>query len=213
MTRIYLLTRPEHDDTTYYLSQWSRETISVAERKGLKVIDLHRERANRKEFESAVSKVSPQLIVLNGHGDEHMVTGHDNAPLIVTGENENLLKAKIVYAVSCKSAKTLGPKNVEAGAINYTGYEDDFIFVTENEKASKPLDDETARLFLDPSTLFITSLIKGNSVGESHERSKNLLRTAILQLSGSNMPDTALIRFLWWDLKHFVSHGDQKAAL
>ena len=50
MNKSYLLTRLEHDDTTHYLSHWCESTISLAEKQGLKVIDLHREKANKKEI-------------------------------------------------------------------------------------------------------------------------------------------------------------------
>lgn len=110
----YLITRPEHDDTTHYLSNWSRETIEIAQDRGIKVIDLNRERANKSEVESVISKISPNFIVFNGHGNDNVVTGHNNKPIITAGENEGLLKSKTVYAISCKSAKILGPKSIEA---------------------------------------------------------------------------------------------------
>ncbi len=59
-----LLTRPEHDDTTYYLSCWCKEAISFAENKNIKVLDLNREKANKKEFESRINTFCPNLIVL-----------------------------------------------------------------------------------------------------------------------------------------------------
>ena len=204
-----LLTRPEHDDTTFYLSQWSREAIALAKEKGMDVLDLNRERANRKEVEGVLDKISPDVVVFNGHGSEDMVTGHKNEPLIIAGENEGLLRSKLVYAISCRSAKTLGPESIKAGAVAYTGYDDDFIFVTETEKVARPLEDETAELFLSPSNSFIKSLLKGNSVGESHKRAENAFRENILKIAGSDNPDINLIKFLVWDMRHFVSqkHG------
>ena len=43
-----LIIRPEHDDTTYYLSNWSKNTINFAQSKGIKVLDLPKKRANKK---------------------------------------------------------------------------------------------------------------------------------------------------------------------
>jgi len=209
---IFLITRPEHDDTTHYLSSWCKETIETAQERGIKVIDLNRERANKSEVESVISKVSPNFIVFNGHGSNNTVTGHNNKPIITAGENEELLKSKTVYAISCKSAKILGPKSIEAGAISYTGYDDDFIFLYEPEKISRPLQDETAKLFFEPSKLFITSLIKGSSVFESRKKTESLIRSTIIKMLGSNS-DANIVKFLWWDLKHFVSHGDLEATI
>ena len=209
----YLITRPEHDDTTHYLSHWGKETIGMAEKRGMKVFDLHREKAIKTEVEGRLKKMSSALVVFNGHGSEDTVTGHKNLPLITAGDNEKLLKSKIVFAISCKSALKLGPKSVESGALNYTGFDDDFIFFYEPEKISRPLSDETAKLFLEPSNRFIESLIKGNSVGVSRERAVQFFRDNTTKVLGSNSKDTNLARFLLWDLKHFVSHGDLNAGI
>lgn len=210
MMAVYLLTRPEHDTTTYYLSNWCKETISAAEKKGIKILDLHQEKANKTEFESKMKKFSPNLVVLNGYGDENMVTGHKNQPLVVLHENEGILRSKIVYAISCRSAKNLGRKSVEAGAVSYTGYDDDFIFVYEPDKISRPLTDETAKLFLEHSKMFIESLVKGNNVGESFERSKRILKNNLVRALSEN---ASAARYLWWDLKNFSSHGDLSAEV
>ncbi len=213
MTTNYLITRPEHDDTTHYLSFWSRETIDMAQKRGIKVCDLHREKATKLEIEGRMAKFSPKLVVFNGHGDEKTVTGHKNEPLITAGENEDLLQSKIVYAISCKSGKTLGPKSIEKGALSYTGYDDDFIFMYEPERISTPLDDETAGLFLEPSIRFIESILKGNNVETSQDRLQNMIKENILKSVSSNSQDSHLVRFLWWDMKHLISHGDGKACL
>lgn len=112
MSFTYLITRPNYDDTTHYLFNWSEETIKLAEGQGAKVLDLQGEKANREEFESRMKKFSPKLVMINGHGDADLVTGHKNQMLIKAGVNEELLKSKIVYALSCKSAQVLGPKSV-----------------------------------------------------------------------------------------------------
>ncbi len=206
-----LFTRPEHDPTTHYLSNWSKESIVLAESKGIKVLDLNREKAIKSEVENRLTKFSPDLVILNGHGNENMVTGHKNEPLLIVGGNEKLLKNKIIYAISCRSAKNLGPKSISAGAINYTGYDDDFVFLYEPEEISRPLTDKTARQFLEHSQIYVESLIKGNMVNEALNRSKlNLKNNFVKALSENN---TNAARFLWWDLKHFVSHGKIDAKL
>ena len=206
-----LITRPEHDKTTHYLSNWSKEIIDIAEDKNIKVFDLNREKAIRTNVEVRLRKLSCNLTFFNGHGDFNVITGHNNEPIIIGGENEGLLKSKIVYAISCKSAKELGPRRVNAGAVSYTGFDDDFIFVYEPENISRPLHDNTAKLFLEPSQLFMKSLIKGNSVREGMDKTKKLLADNFLKALNDNDRDSA--KYLWWDLKHFVSHGDVDAKL
>lgn len=206
-----MITRPEHDDTTHYLSNWSKKIIDIAENKNIKVFDLNREKAIRTNVEVRLRKLSCNLTFFNGHGDFNVITGHNNEPIIIGGENEGLLKSKIVYAISCKSAKELGPRSVKAGAVSYTGFDDDFIFVYEPENISRPLHDNTAKLFLEPSQLFMKSLIKGNSVREGMDKTKKLLADNFLKALNDNDRDSA--KYLWWDLKHFVSHGDVDAKL
>jgi len=54
-----LITRPEHDFGTKYLSFWAKEIIETAIKKGLDVIDLHREKAEQKELEGRINKTNP----------------------------------------------------------------------------------------------------------------------------------------------------------
>ncbi|MFQ5620487.1 MAG: hypothetical protein ACE5FT_01430 [Candidatus Nanoarchaeia archaeon] len=39
----FLITRPEHDDTTHYLSNWSALSIKEAKKQNLQVYDLNRD--------------------------------------------------------------------------------------------------------------------------------------------------------------------------
>lgn len=210
---IFLITRPEHDDTTHYLSYWSRENIGIAESNGFKVIDLHREKAKKEEFENKVRNLNPKLIMLNGHGSEDSVTGHKNQVLVKAGENEDLLKDRVVYALSCKSAKVLGPKSIQAGALNYTGFEDDFIFIYDPTLFSRPLIDKTAELFLMPSNIFVSSLLKGNDIAESFKRAQGAMQKNLYRAMSSAGQDSSLSRFLWWNLRNFKSHGNLNISL
>ena len=151
--------------------------------------------------------------MLNGHGNIDLVMGHQNQILLKAGLNEDLLNSKIVYALSCKSAKVLGPKSIQAGTLSYTGYEDDFIFVYEPELFSRPLLDKTAGLFLDPSNTFIESLIKGNSVRESFERSVNVLKKNFNKALSTLESDPTTARFLWWNLRNFRAHGNLDVSI
>ena len=209
----FLITRPEHDDTTFYLSNWCKDTIKLAEEKGTKVNDLHREKANKSEFEGRIFKSCPEFIVLNGHGNENSVTGHKNQELISVESDEKILKLNIIYAISCRSAKNLGKKCIEKGTKCYVGYTDDFIFVYEKEKISRPLTDETAKLFLEPSKLFIETIIKNNSVKDSLERSKKKIQENFIKTLSGNEQETALARYLWWNLRNFTFHGNQEVKI
>lgn len=214
MSKKLLITRPEHDDTTHYLSNWSKEIITEAKSKGIDVLDLHKKRANKIEVTSMLSKQKPGLVIFNGHGGDNVVGGDQKEPLIIGGNNESLLKDKITYAISCKSAKKLGPKSINAGAKAYIGYDDDFIFIYNPNKITHPLKDDTAKLFLGPSNELTISLIKGNNVEESCKRSKQHFQENINKLlsSESTEQETSMARYLWWDMVHQVCHGNEKAT-
>ncbi len=124
-----IITRPQHDVTTRYLSSWAGEIIDFAKKKGIDVYDLVKEKANRAEFEGRVKKIKPEAVFLNGHGSDDCVTGHDNSVLVSVKENHEILNNKITYALSCNSGKKLGPKVVENGNAAYIGYSDEFIFM------------------------------------------------------------------------------------
>ncbi len=51
-----IITRPEHDPLTRYLSHWSTKIIESAEKKGNNVIDLRGKKANKKELEGRIKK-------------------------------------------------------------------------------------------------------------------------------------------------------------
>lgn len=213
MTEI-LVTRPEHDDTTYYLSNWIKNSIDIAKSKNIKVFDLQKERANLKEVESIINKQNVSFLVFNGHGNEDLITGNQNKDLINL-KNVKLLKNKIIYAVSCSSAKLLGSRSIEIGATSYIGYNDDFIFFYNPNMTTHPLNDKTAELFLKPSVELVNSLIKNNSVEESFNKSNNMFKDNIKNLltSETSEENTVMVRYLLWDMKHQVALGNRNATI
>lgn len=212
MNKSMLVTRPKHDITTYYFFHWSEEIMKLAKSKSVSVLDLSQKRANKKEFESILNKVQPLLVFLNGHGTDKCVAGDNDEVLLEAGKNEYLVKSKIVYARSCCSGKILGPKSIKAGALAYLGYNYDFIFFRDEEQTRKPLSDNTAKLFLEPSNQIMISLLKGHSAQDADKRSKNLFRKNIEEVAISESPNNYLIPFLLWDMKYQVCLGNKKAA-
>ena len=119
-----LATRPDFELTTKYISSWASKVLEFAREKEVVVFDLAKEKANRQELETVVREQSPDFVFLNGHGDYDKVCGQDNECLIEADDNAEILSGKIVYALSCRSADTLGKRAVEKGALAYIGYID-----------------------------------------------------------------------------------------
>lgn len=205
-----VVTRPDSDFTTKYLSFWANRVMDDARQRGHTVIDLVSSRACRHELESVLRKMQPTFVFLNGHGNKQTVTGQENEPLIVEGENEHVLGNTVTYALSCQSAVGLGAAAVQAGARAYIGYSEDFIFMYDTAQRTRPHHDKTAAPFLDSAMRVPQSLIKGNNVQDACDAGKRGFRKHIRKLltSEASLADSSMIRYLLWDLQHLTAHGD-----
>lgn len=209
-----MITLPDFDNTTNYLSQWCEVCLDYAKKNGIDYIDLRSERATSKEFESVIKKKQPKLVILNGHGNEEMVTGHKCIPLIQINKNEPLLMNKIVYAISCKSAQKLGISCVKNGTLAYIGYNEDFIFIFDKTKTFDPSEDELARYFLEPSNEVILSLLKGNTAKQAFDNSQLAYNKKIEKLLSSEAPVASdnLLWLLFWDRDNQAIIGDGNSS-
>ncbi|EKD99381.1 MAG: hypothetical protein ACD_22C00278G0009 [uncultured bacterium] len=213
MSNHLLITRPNHDVATNYLYYWSQDILEAAKRKARPVVDLKSRRATKKEFTSILKKVQPSLVIINGHGSGSTVMGQDDEPLVTTRDNLDIFKGKIVYARSCKSAQKLGPACVAQGAKAYIGYSDDFVFICDQSKLTKPKQDNTAKLFLEPANQIATGLIKGLTAGDAQIKSMKHYRRNIRRLMTSEVSkeESDLLPYLTWDMRHQVCLGDENA--
>ncbi|MCL4339451.1 hypothetical protein M1271_07265 [Patescibacteria group bacterium] len=179
------------------------------------MIDISGEKVTKKNLSSYVRKIQPTFIMINGHGNDDCVTGHDNEVLVKKGENENVFKNTIVFARSCSSANGLGlscSKNVNTTYIGYTG---DYYFMFDLEKLFRPLTDKTAEKFLEPSNYVAIWLLKGLTAEEANRRSKNMIRKNILQIVAGTDPDQdlSMLPLMIWNYNHQVCFGDPKATI
>jgi hypothetical protein len=199
-----IITRPEHEPATRYLSCWSGYIIEAAIKKNIDVTDLRREKAVRKELEGRL------LVILNGHGSDECVLGHNDKELINIKSNGDLLKGRVTYAVSCNSAKLLGKYCADTNTA-YIGYNEKFVFNAEARHLSHPLEDKRAARFLQSSNQVSLSLIKGHTAKESSDNSKSLFRDQIRELlpSANNDPSAREdAADLFWDMNHQVCEGN-----
>src|SRR3989338_11612523 len=134
--RRFLITFPNDDVTTYYLFIWEKSVLDYASKKGIDFTKFEGKEAIRPTIEKFLSKVNPRFVIFNGHGDERSISGFHKKKIIEMNVNEETLKSKIVYSISCRSACELGKSCVNKGAEAFIGYKDDFIFPTDNNKSA-----------------------------------------------------------------------------
>ena len=210
-----LITQPNFDKTTQYVSAWSEEVEDFSLKRGNKTITLKGRRSNRAEFESVMRKTAPQLVMLNGHGNDNEVAGQDNEVILDSKSAEDIIKGKIIYALSCSAAKVLGHDCIKKGTIAFVGYSEEYIFLHSHIKVSRPREDKRAALFFKPSNQISMSLIKGNTTKESYQDSKGMLRRTILDLlnSETSYAERVCLPYLTWNYRHLTLLGDEEAKL
>ena len=211
----FLITRPDYDPVTKYLSYWSESIVEVAKNKGRKTVDLKGQKVTKDELTGRIAKLNPSLVVFNGHCSENSIVGQNDETLIEVGDNEHILHSRITYAVSCRCGKNLGPKSVEAGNSTFIGYDDDFVFMSDRKYLSRPLKDKMAQPFMEASNRVPISLLKGHKASDASRQSKEMFEKSYKTLSSSSSDPNSLqaTHFLWWDMMHQVCLGNGNATI
>lgn len=213
-TKVILVTRPNHDLVTTYISTWAKNVLIEADKRGIPKLDLSFKKAKRSYFESYIQKNQPKLIFLNGHGSVDSITGFDNE-VLVNFENIDILEGKIIYARSCDAGVKLGPKAITGGALCFIGYRQSFVVGYSEEHWTRPLQDPLARLFLEPSNLVPITFLKGNSAADAYRKSQNASFknfSFVLSTKASSLEKDAA-PYLWHNRKYQVLLGDPLSKL
>ena len=209
----FLITRPDYDLVTKYLCLWSQEVISTAESKSFAFYDLKGVKATKSKLDSYINSHNPGFIFLNGHGNTNIITGHDHEVII---QEDSKLGEAIVYARSCDSGERLGGILVAKKSVRaFVGYRRKFILGYTPEKMMKPLEDEIAKLFLEPSNLMGTIILKGHKVSDAHNRSKEAMYQNFRRMvsSSASFEERHAARWLWSNINSQVLIGDGEAQV
>ena len=198
-----LITNPEVDAFTRYLLFWSRKLIKELKNNN-EIIHLEKDKVKRERLEGTIKKKGIDLVLLNGHGDDEIVLGNDGP--IVDGDNIDLLKEKIVHAMSCSSAKKLGKTAVEKGVKAYVGYNEPYLAPRMDDKISNPLKDSTAALFLDPAFIAQKALANNKTPSEAVNLARKEYNRSIIKALTSPMQsdNDQFVGLLLWDRDHLI---------
>lgn len=204
MNKIILITRPCYDDATNYLYYYAGLIIKEIENKGVPVLDLKNPRLTQQKLIGMLKSKDPFFIFFNGHGNESTIYGDkikgEEEVLIEENKNHALLDKKLVYARACSAAKSLG-KACKGGC--FIGYNVPFSFWINQEWVAKPSNDNTAKLFLEPSNRIVQALLKGNTAQEAVNKSNDMTKKNILKLLKEKKEPGAVasIMLLWSNMQ------------
>lgn len=114
--------------------------------------------ANFAGLSEGVNASNPATVFLFGHGDEATVYGQDqDEELGVSGVS--LMAKRFVVALSCSTAKALGPAAIKAGALGYLGF-----------KGIAWVGEDTPGIACHDPTFYSASAIrKGKTLKQAHE--------------------------------------------
>lgn len=214
MNKILLITRPNHDETTFYCSEWAQEIVEFAEERGFQIKDMITD-SNKKNVENFLKKKNPRLVFFYGHGSDDTVCGHKDEVLIKSNENDHLLKKKIIHSLSCSSAKRLGPNSVKKGAEAFIGYENKFAFFSSRHKSAHPTRDEVAKPFFLSANEAPIALLKGKTVEEAVRKTQIAYSHWITyyRLHDELLEATQNLIGLIWNKANLIFHGDSEAKV
>lgn len=210
-----LITLPNHDKVTSYLSAWSKEVLESNELKEVRFFDLKGKDANKEKVESYLKKQNPKVVLFNGHGSPTEICGFKDEILIQNNNNDFLLKEKIVYALSCSSAAVLGKSSIEKGADSFIGYKRSFILCTDRNREATPLKDNIAYSFLEPSNRLSIFILKGNTTKEASHKSKEEFKKEISKYASTKamLGADRIVAALLWNMTNQVVLGNQEAKI
>ena len=214
MSKKLLVTRPEHDDTTTYLSHYSKLVIKYAKDNLVPVKDFKPGTVKKEILSKFIKKQNPKLLFFNGHGGEDCIEGEKGDIIIKKDENDELLKGKITYARSCFVAVSLGKKCSTFGkGTCFIGYEFPFQFWFDETRTTNPIKDKIAALYLEPSNELVKYLIKGNFTKTAFDKSRELMVENMNKILKENEPG-ALERFkaLWMNHEGQRIYGDEETS-
>jgi len=216
MQKGLLITCPEHDDATAYLTYFSKFIIKEANTKSLKFKTINDNNLNMEDFSNIIQKLDYKLIVLNGHGESDTIYGYKKNAIIRLGKNDKLLKNRIIYARSCNAGVKLGVECIKKSKEGcFIGYNLPFIFFMDEKWSTKPHNDKIACLFLEPSNLVPISIIKGHTTLESHNNARRQMLKNMSKLlkKGKEQETPFYLEALWNNYSGQVIHGAIDAQL
>lgn len=182
-----IVIRSRYDISTSYLFAFSEELIKEAEARGFKVAKIEDEDISEITLRSRIKNRKPKFILFNGHGSETAIFDSQGQEFI-NANSADVFKETVAYTIACNCLVKLGLAAIEKGCHSFIGYKKPFWIARDHKFESTPLKDKIALPIIECSNIIIKSLIKGNTVEESVNKSHEKAVDNILKLIYSKEP-------------------------
>lgn len=149
---------------------WCEEVIDKAVELNFNVVDLKKENFIEENFKKCVEENNPELIFLNGHGDEGSAMGYQKSPVLIANKNEYLLKDKKAHIISCKTACYLIDLAMDKGCKGYIGHNDRFLV----NPSMNPSQDIISKFLMEAVNIVSISLMERRNLKETYKKSQKV---------------------------------------
>lgn len=192
-SNVIVIGRCTHDQQVTYLYCWAKKVINKARKKGWRIIDLKKDRFDKKNLENSLNEENSFFFFGNGHGEDNTIRGHNNQIVMEACKNDNITAEKIVYSVSCKSGRILGQSAINKGCNFFIGYDENFSIYVQNPVPKNLLKDKFAKAFMDASNQIPICIIKGMEPQEAWIKSQRVFDKWIKKWRKRNIPEAPQI--------------------
>jgi hypothetical protein len=132
---MFLLIAPRFDEATEYTFKWIQEVRDEIVKQNYDWVFLS-DGVSRKDVENILKREDVETVIFYDHGSEDALWG-SNTEKVIDTDNVDLLKNKDVYTLACLSGKKLGVEAWKKGCKTFVGYENTFVFTTDEEELFK----------------------------------------------------------------------------
>jgi hypothetical protein len=130
------------------------------------------DRATRELVLPDLETFKPALLTASGHGFATMYTGQVRRPILEVGQYRPVhVHGTIIHFLSCEAGEALGADLVVNGCRAFFGYDDDFVFPSNEPE-----------LFLECDSAIDLTLMDGGTAEEAYEAAIDAFNKAVFRL-------------------------------
>ena len=216
-SRVAVYTAPTDDVLTCYFVKAFRHICDASYAGEVcwfwNLVELRDELATKQFVWDTIKSIDPILFFGVGHGTEDVFTGFRGDIIFSTCNNE-VLKNRIVFLISCLTGVKLGKDMVDKGAIAYLGFKKEYLVpIKVPPKCRDPMRyDEYAKPVVEPIIKALSALLSGAPIKIVRRVLIDSYNQWIKKLSESNWSAAPYIIYaLTWNRDAVIAYGDLNA--